>query len=501
MGLIQPIHNSPILRGLGSFLQRAGAIQQPPQEVEIRKVIEEVIVEREARPQTGIGMPYYQSEDLSASQIKAIQQQAKNLWIKHPVAKKAMKLRRSFICDEGFKANAVTGNKRVQEFLDRHEAINWEGKTDDRVESMCVTGELAFWTPPCNRVNGHYELGMIKRKIIEEVRGSDLNAERPEKLLLSQDVFTWVDGERIPRREFDIYRYCWLRRQWIGEVLYLGINTLDDMHRGMSDLTPVIDWMRLFDTVCWTEGERLKMLRAFLMHLKIKGADDDTVKKWQSKLKNKPITGGSNWVSNENHEWEAISPDINSGPVLEYLKFIFGLVSGALDMPEHFYYTAGSVNRASAEEMKDPIYAAIRDRKRDFANFRAAEAQIAVQKAARIPGTLVYGLPREELEIEVGALRPERQAFEVIGQHLKSFSESLVIAENQEWISNEAAGQQFIEAASILGLTDLKSESVTEMKSEALEKLERRRPMLEGVYPLSIDGDPNWKVKGHPIAI
>ena len=501
MGLIQPIHTSPVLRGIGSLLDRVGAIQRPPQEVEIRKVIEEVIVEREARPQTGIGMAYYQSEDLSASQIKAIQKQATNLWIKHPVAKKAMKLRRSFICDEGFKATSVTGNEKTQKFLDRHEAINWVGKTDDRVESACVKGELAFWTPPCNRVNGHYELGMIKRGLIEEIRGSDLNAERPEKLTLSQDVFTYVDGEKIPRREFDIYRYCWLRRRWVGEVLYLGFNTLDDMHRGMSDLTPVIDWMRLFDTVCWTEGERLKMLRAFLMHLKIKGADEATIKTWESKLKNKPITGGSNWVSNEQHEWQAISPDINSGPVLDYLKFIFGLVSGALDMPEHFYYTAGSVNRASAEEMKDPIYAAIRDRKRDFASFRAAEAQIAVQKAAQIPGSLVYGLNREDLEIEVGALRPEKQAFEVIGKHLESFSRALVAAESQGWISNEAAGKQFREAASMLGLSGLEAEELPELASEAMEKLERRRPILEGIYPLAIGGDPKWKVKGHPIAV
>lgn len=499
MGLIKPISESFILRGLGNFLKKAGAI---PQEVEIRRIIEEVVVEQQNQSlQTGLGTAYYQTEDFSASVHKQFQTQSKNLWVKHPIARKALRLRRSFVCNEGFKAESAVGNDKVNEFLAKHEDINWKGKTDERVETLCTLGELAYWIPPVNTVNGHYELGMVKGDLIEELVGSPLNAERAETLKLSQDVYTYVEGERVARREFPIYRYCWLNQHWVGEVLYLGINRLNGMHRGMSDLVPVIDWLRLFDTVCWTEGERLKMLRSFLMHLKIEGANPEEVAKKSKQFREKPIAPGSNYVSNEKETWNAIAPEINTGPVLDYLKFLFGLVAGNLDMPEHFYHSSENVNRASAREMKEPIYAAVRDRKRDFAAFRAAEAQIAVQRAAKIPGSLVYGLSKAEQEVQIVSLTPEREAFEVIGQHLESFSKALVVAESRDWISSEAAAKQFVDAASALGLSSLESGDVPAVTEEALNQLERRRPFLEGVHPLALDGDPDWKISGYPVAV
>lgn len=496
MGL-RPIRKSPILRTIGGALAALGAV---PREIITRTVYEEEFI-REAANASGINLPWgFKTKDVSAAGLRKMRKQAHLAWINHPLAKKGMRTKRAFVCQEGFKVAATCKDPekaaKVQEFLDKHWQINWEGKVDTRVESLGVYGDLSFWRPPCNTRNGHARIGALQRDDIEEVLPDPLNAERIGIIRMNQPLTLTVDGEKKKQELFNVYHFDWLSEEWKGEVLYLGVNRLDTMMRGISDLAPVLDWLEVFDQLTYTESERVKMLRSLLFHLKMKTDDDKKLEKKRSDMAKRPPPPGSWYVSNESETIDILEGGGNTAPTLEWVKFIWGIASGCIDLPEHWYYSSGDVNRASAKEMTSPIYAGIRDRKREFCDFLLAEHSIALQDASKVPTSVVHGLTAEELAIEVRSRDPERDALDVIGQHLLAFGQALLLAQGEGWINNDQAGQQFRQAAEGIGLDGLDAPELEAGLDQAQAEMEVRRPQLEptGEFPLALDGDPNWRV-------
>lgn len=500
MGLSQ-IGKSPILRRLGSALVRLGAVE----------VVEQHHHHHPGRPQrNGMEMPFgFRTKDVSPGGLRAMRQQAHKAWINHPLAKKGMRTKRAFVCQEGFRLEATCADEKkralVQRYLDEHWAINWaDGKVERRTESLGVYGDLAFWRAPENKRTGQYEIGALSRDDIDEVLPDCMNAERVGMLRMSQPLTLWEYGEKKTQDLFEVYRYDWLREEWKGEVLYLGVNRLDTMMRGISDFAPILDWLNVFDQLVYTESERIKMLRSLLFHLKMKGKDgqypaDDVLEAKRDFLAAHPPPPGTFYVSNESEEINMFAPEMSTAPTLEWVKFIFGLASGCIDLPEHYYYNSQTVNRATAKEMADPIYAGIRDRKREVAEFILLEHCIALQVASKVPTSLVAGFTADELAIEIRSRDPERDALDVIGQHLLTFGQALLLAQGEGWISKEQAGQQFRESAGAMGLGELEAPEYDSeaLQAEARAKLEHRRPQLEetNVYPLAIEGKRDWALR------
>lgn len=509
--VLTPIRKSPILRGLGSILKRIGAVDPA---IVTESVIQTEIVRESEIEKTGIKQGWgFRPKDISNDGIRRMRSQAHSAWINHPLAKKGMRMKRAFVCQEGFRVESVCKDpekrKRVQEFLDKHWEINWQGKVDTRVESLGVYGDLAFWRPPVNTVTGHARIGALQRDDIEEVLPDRLNAERAGMIRMNQPITLMIDGEPKNQDIFNVFHFDWLSEEWKGEVLYLGVNRLDTMMRGISDLAPVLDWLEIFDQLTYTESERVKMLRSLLFHLKMKGKDgehpsDKVLDAKRRDLAKKPPPPGSWYVSNDSEDIAILSGGENAAPTQEWVKFIWGIASGCIDLPEHWYYSSGDVNRASAKEMTSPIYAGIRDRKREFADFLLAEHCIALQAASKIPTSGVAGFTAEELEIEVRSRDPERDSLEVIGQHLLAFGQGLLLATSEGWITNDQAGQQFRQASTGIGLEglDAPDEDPEALQNQAKAQMEVRRPQLEAlsnVYPLAINEDPNWAIRSSAV--
>lgn len=498
MGL-RPIGKSPVLRTLGNALARLGAVS--PRIIEHHHHEETVL--REAAP-SGVAVGWgYRSKDVSSNGLANMRKQAHSAWINHPLAKKGMRTKRAFVCQEGFRVESLCEDpaKRelVQRHLDEHWEINWEGKVDRRVESLGVYGELAFWRPPVNTRNGHARIGSLQRDDIDEVLPKPLNAEEAGILRMTHPLTLIVGGQKKSQDLFSVVNYDWLDESWKGEVLYCGVNRLDTMMRGISDLAPVLDWLEVFDQLLYTEAERVKMMRSLLFHLKMTGASPEVLEAKRRELAKRPPPPGTFYVSNESEEIADFAPNLSTAPSLDLIKFIFGLASGCIDIPEHWYYSAGDVNRASAKEMTSPIYAGIRDRKREFASFLLVEHSIALQEAAKIPTSLVGGFTAEDLEIEVKSRDPERDALDVVGQHLLAFGQALLLGETQQWMSREQAAKQFIQACSSVGLDEIEyADNPESMLGQAQAQMERRRPQLEesNIYPLSLDpgGKRDWSI-------
>lgn len=497
MALLKPLRKSPLLRSIGGFLQSV-----LPAKV-IEKTVYEAVFE-EGSPktglsETGLGSRFGQSNN--GPRTRKIQKLAELAKQSNPIAAKAITLRKNFVCSEGFKLEST--NETVQAWLDEHWQINWEGRVEKRCEALSTYGELAFWQPPANQYSGQFELGAVPREYIDEITSSPLNAERPEFLRLTTPLKLHLPGEKSETRDlFRLFHYDHLDRAWDGEVWYLGVNTLDQCHRGQSDLAPILDWLEMFDQLTYGEAERVKFLRSMLFQLKIQGANDTEILKQQKKMNANPPKPGGWLVSNETWQIEFLEGGNQIAPVLEFIRYIFGLCAGYMDMPEHYYYSAGDVNRASGEQMKAPVFAGVRTRKGDYSRFMARIAQHGVdQMVARSEewARIAAQDPRA-IEVTVASRDPERDSFEAIGLSLKHLSESLVVAEAQGWMSAQQCGEQFRDAAASLGLGEIADPNEELTLGDAQEKAEQARqilrPQLEQSYPLSPNGKREWKTNG-----
>lgn len=483
---------SPVLRGVGNWLNNHGFAT--PQVIEKTIIQEEEVMEaRHVGMSTGFSSVRH---DLTPQKAFKVQQLAEKCYLSHPLAKKAITLRKNFVCGEGFKLESASGNEHVQAWLDEHWAINWENRVEKRCESLSVYGELAYWQAPPNTVTGQFEIGAIDRTLIQEVLPHPLNCERPAILKLQSPLTLHIDDERITKGEFDIYNYSWLRKQWQGEVWYLGVNTLDSMHRGMSDLLPVLDWLEVFDQLVYTEAERVKMLRSLLFHMTIEGATPEAVRKKQRDMAARTPPPGSYYVSNEKERIELLEANSSTQPVLAFIEYIFGLCAGHLDMPQHYFYTSSEINRANGDNMKAPIFAGARSRKATYSNLMLSIAQHGIDQAAQYDANL-RKLTAEEREVKISSRDPERDSFDAIGAGLKTLGESLMIAQVQEWMSPQQCGEKFRDAAGALGLGEIEDpDSLEDAMSKVDQALEIQRPQLEKQFPLSPNGKRNWSTNG-----
>lgn len=537
MGLIRPVHTSPIVRGFSRAIDRISGRDILRQELLegralTKRLSEEIdrletrLVESSRKDKTGISAGWgYTSKDMDAAKHGKLRNLCESAATSHPLAKKALRMKRNFVCQEGFKLEAcyegdpvsVNGEtlspeqirECVQDYLDAHWEINWEGKLESRVESLAVVGEFAAWMPPADSETGQFRLGVIDSQFIDSITPDPLNIERAEAIKLSQALEFQVCGKKAARSQIEIVEKCWRTNRYTGEMLYLGINTLGTRHRGMSDLTPVIDYLDVFDQLVWTEAERVKALRSMMFHYKMIGEkSEETIKRKQAEMRRNPPPPGSWIVSNESVGISEICPNINTAPTLEYIKFIFGLCAGCLDLPEHFYYSAGNVNRASAREMTDPVYAGVRDRKREIVSLLYTEFEYALQRAAEVLSSCVAGFTREMLAFRIVSRDPERDALDVIGQHLVSLGQALVVYKQEGWISDLQAGSIARQEISSLGLGEIDAPEDTETAEDSLKKLQNQFERVRNIggkaenFPLSPDpeGKRDWAFTGQQTA-
>lgn len=511
---LKPIAASPTLRRLGGFLKAIGAVK-PDVITEHHYGEDEVIIrEAEPLPRMGVLQQGRTSRDVAGSFHRRLRAEAHRLAVSHPVASKAMRLRRSFVCQDGFRVEAESGNELVQAHLDKHWEINWERSLNKRVESLGIYGELLFYVPPPNPVNGHYELCGLDRENIEEVLPCAYNHERPGHVKLNNALRVTVQGEEKARTlsTLDVYAYDWQEECYKGNAIYLGVNCLDTMMRGLSDLCPVVDWLDKFDSIAWAECERIQFMRAFLWDVTLKGdqgatgpAGPEAVRKRGNELRKNPPPPGTVNVHNESEVWQAMAPDLNTAESLEFLKFLFGVIWGGLDLPEHWYYSAASVNKASGEEMRDPAFAAIRDRKEDVAELLAMDGQIAVDRAKAIPGHPLYklaqqpGVTADTFRVRVTSRDPERSAYELLGTALQGLVGALMVATQEGYLSQAEAGKQFRQAASALGMGEIPApeeelDSLEQAAGDFEAARQERRGALESVFPHAPGGKADWAV-------
>lgn len=289
--------------------------------------------------------------DLSVVAHDRMLKMATWLMASNPIAKRGIQNTTAFVTSEGYKIRATSKDSNsqaiVQRELDKHwKLCAWEDELTQRVTSLGVEGEWAFWAP--SRANGHFELCKILPEQVDVIVRDGINAERLKTLHLVQPMrFRWDDGPWERRDAFSLVHEDLWTDQLCGEVLYLGINRLGGQTRGWSDLLPVVDWLDQLDKTLFTEAERVAFQRAFAWDVTLKGADEAKIEARKQKIQEAgPPKPGSVNVHNDSEIWDCKSPDLKLQDSVAFIQFLMMLCFGGLNMPEHFYASGGDVNKA-----------------------------------------------------------------------------------------------------------------------------------------------------------
>lgn len=161
------------------------------------------------------------------------------------------------------------------------------------------------------------------------------------------------------------------------------------------------------------------------------------------------------------------------------------------NVPNHLFITRRNgkiaVTHNTASEMGTPVWATIRDRKRQIQAFLS----LAISRAMRCwrqCGQL-YWVPEEHQTWEVVSRDPERNAYDLTGQMLQQLGEGLALGVEAGFLTEASAGAAYRKAASALGLGDFQDapdpEDLKGAKFDAEIDLELKRPILESIYPLA----------------
>lgn len=272
------------------------------------------------------------------------------LYDSNPLAKRIIDLVNAFVTGDGFTFSAK--NRRVLDTLTRfwEDPINdWPLKQLDRFKMLSLCGEV-LWPVSVRRTDGRVRLGYIDPANIEEIIPDPFNPEIQRTAVIKQGYS--VDGVTLPqryslvnvddRKEAPTYGMLNFYPEPYG-AFYFSINRPPNATRGRSDLITVFDWLDLYDQLLFGAAERATYLTDFVWDVTMKGADEETLKKWYRE--NPMPRGAAMRVHNENVTWQAISPNLGSFDIEMMSRIIKQQVLTALGIPPSWISDPGDVNR------------------------------------------------------------------------------------------------------------------------------------------------------------
>jgi hypothetical protein len=219
-----------------------------------------------------------------------------------------------------------------------------------------------------------------------------------------------------------------------GDMFHFAVNRPAGVVRGMSDLAPILPWLRRYRD--WlTDRVRLNKYRtAFVWHVQIKGADRRAVTQRMAELA-VPPPPGSVIVSNENETWTAVLPQIQAPQVADDGLAIRLMIAAGAGVPLYFLAEAERTARGTASEMSAPTYLHYRERQLFFGSVMRTLAVEALHRR----GLVDVGI--DDITAEFPELDPDASL--QVAQGIENLTDSLAIAVDRQWVTNEEASRVF----------------------------------------------------------
>lgn len=381
------------------------------------------------------------------------------LWDTNPLAHRIIELTKDFIVGDGLTYTAE--DEKVKEVLDTfwNNSVNqWDLKQDQKALEIGLYGEQCY-PVFVNDVDGEVTLGYVDPLSINCVVTDPENSEVVKAIIVksqlvgqqkSKKVLATIQVDNdpksktfglmiVPEGEIEILGVGNQKEKVTptGGCFFFAVNKVSNAQRGRSDLLPLSDWIDAYDQLLFNRLDRASLMNNFVWDITIENADDKKIKEFLAN--NPPPTPGSIRAHNQKVKWEAVTPDLKSADAQKEAKLIKSHILGGIGYPEHWFAEGGNVNRATAQEMGTPTFKKLTARQKYFVYMVEFMFKFVIDQA------IIHKKLAPEVNKNFTIIAPEISIKDtaILSTALQQITQSLMIAQNQNWISEETAREIF----------------------------------------------------------
>lgn len=371
-----------------------------------------------------------EGRDLAPLMQTRMQDIAFYLYDANPLAHRIIEMTKDFIVGEGFTFKAE--DPTVQELLEKHwndPINNWDIKQDQKAMELGLYGEQ-FYPVFINKHNGHVRLGYLDPTKIEKVVMDRKNPEIIRTVVLKKD------------RKGNIKKYKVINPdnsgKLDGEIFAFAINKVSNARRGRSDLLCLADWIDGYDQFLFARLERANILNNFVWDVCLEGATDEVIREW---LKEQALPKpGSIRAHNEKVKWQAATPELEAADASKEANLFKMQILGGAGFPNLWFGEGGETIRAGSDEMSLPTLKHLQKRQKYFGFILKYIFQFVIDRAIEAGGVLKDDV-NTKFEIFAAPLTKKRSA--QLGIAAGRVTDSIVQAQEKEWITKEQAGEAY----------------------------------------------------------
>ncbi len=320
-----------------------------------------------------------------------ILEQCLEAWRDNPIARRIVELTSQYVVGGGLTVN--TKDEAAGKFLDEfwnHRLNRMETRVFELCDELTRTGNLFILLS--TDAGGMSYIRALPASNIEEIisKRNDIEQAVGFKLKASTE-----DLNPTPLPAYDPA----IDTNDQAVLLHYAINRPAGAQWGESDLAPLLRWMSRYSA--WLEDRaRLNRYRnAFLYVVQAKFASEAQRKARQTALNAAPPQPGSILVADENENWSAIHPRLESADAEKDGLAIKKMIAAGAGVPMHFLAEPESSTRTTAEAAGGPTYRRMEQRQMFFAWVVQDILSVSLRRRAKVDKKIN---PASEISITCG---------------------------------------------------------------------------------------------------
>jgi len=255
----------------------------------------------------------------------------------------------------------------------------------------------------------------------------------------------------VENREFEVIKrdrnpFSKTYGKLIGDCFLFQINKVSNATRGLSEIFRLADWIYGLDELLFTSMERIYYLMNFIWDIAVKDvSSEEEIERVSDRVGKESMVPGSVHIHSDREEWQAIAPDLKTEQISTHIELIRNFILGGAGIPEHWYGGGEGVTYATSKEMNAPVIRRLRRKQKYDKKIFEKLLDFVIQKAIdykRLQKGIDY---QDESELEVNVLMSEIVSKDAEGliKTLNETTQTLLIAQNQNWITEEQAKEIF----------------------------------------------------------
>lgn len=305
----------------------------------------------------------------------------------------------------------------------------------DQMMWLSYLGEQC-WPVTIAPANGHVTLGYVDPADIKDVYIDRTNP----KIVLQVEMQGMGDrsGQRMAVIRKDNNPMSKTFGRLVGNCFFWAINHPPNSPRGRSDFLTLFDWIDAVERYGYNSFERSEGLLNYVWDVLLKGMDEEQIREWVRN--NPPPSPGSIRAHNENVEWDAVSPTLQSADQTKGFDMGKSFIMGAHGRPDSWFGGGGKAYQTEAEQFGQVPIKDLDERQLYIKNILTVMLQFQLDQAV-IAGRISDAKAAAGFDVILPPIsKPETQK---LLDGLPQAVTGLSVAEERKWIRRETAARIF----------------------------------------------------------